>query len=569
MSSTSRNILARSYLFLLLALPNIYAVFVASDLDSWTKTLSYIVVVAIGLCIPMLFLRERVYFIVAGILCLFLAPIEIASLYLNHSPATVTFVGFVYATNWRETMGVLAAVWPLCICLLALWISYFVIAAKRPNGWLIPRRIGLWVAGISLPILFAGAILFFSVYAKRLYHLQHTGEILTLAKDLTVMKFNKIYPYNIYLNTHRVLDNRRKARHAQTALSSFSFGLAPSQDTLPEIYVLVIGESGRSENFSLNGYERMTNPRLQKRSNVVSYNKMFSQAGTTEQSVPHMISRIPITQPEQIYTEKSLPEAFQEAGYTSIWLTNKSRAFYLERIRKAMDSYYETGKDMSVLNNYDEYLFAPLKEVLASDANKLFIVMHTMGSHWRYDTRYPVAFEQFTPVFGSDFSLSMINPANRDKLVNAYDNTILYTDYFLDSLIQLLDNKDVPALMLYMPDHGENLYDDERQLVLHGNYSTSQWLIHVPFIVWFSDEYAAQHPEKVQQMSAHAACRDNASVIFPSMIDAAGLRYINDTASDAAWRTRSIFSETYRSPDTLWVMTAESILETLPSSLAD
>ncbi len=142
-------------------------------------------------------------------------------------------------------------------------------------------------------------------------------------------------------------------------------------------------------------------------------------------------------------------------------------------------------------------------------------------------------------------------------MVNAYDNTILYTDYFLDSLLTIVDAQDIPAVVIYMSDHGENLYDDERELILHGNYSASKWLFHVPFLVWYSDEYAHFYPEKIAQLKAHSDCRDNSSVLFASMLNAAGLSYINDTTSAAQLRTRSIFSPDYASPDTLYALTAE------------
>ena len=222
-----------------------------------------------------------------------------------------------------------------------------------------------------------------------------------------------------------------------------------------------------------------------------------------------------------------------------------------------MDTYYETGKDMSVTGNYDALLLAPLQERLHGSTPKQFIVLHTMGSHWRYDTRYTPDFEHFTPSLGSDFRLSMITPSNRERLVNAYDNTIRYTDFFLDSVCSLIAEQHVPAIVLYMSDHGENLYDDERHLVLHGNYSASRWLFHVPLIIWYSDEYAALHPDKIAQLHAHAECCDNSSMLFASMMDAAGLSYINDTASNATMRTRSIFSSDYCAPDTLFVLTAE------------
>lgn len=556
MTDKFKTILRSTVLFLILLFPNLYACVVSSDLSSPSKTVSYLIVVIAGLILPMLFLRRRTYFIVLGVVCLFIAPIEIASLYLNHNPSTVTFVGLFYATNPKEVTGIIGAIWPLLIMLIAIWILYFLLAYRQPNERIIPLRIGLWTAGIGIPVLFASAIHFYSRYARNIYHMQDTREVLSLAKDLTLMKFYKIFPYNIYLNSTQIAIERHQMRQAQKALTPFRFGIQSPNHSTPELYVLIIGESARSENFALNGYERPTTPRLQQQQNIVAFPNIYSQAGTTEQSVPHMISRIPATHHKEVYTEKTLPEAFQEAGFEASWLTNKSRAQYLQRIMDCMDRRFETGKDMSVTNNYDELLLMPFKDVLSA-YGKQFVVIHTMGSHWRYDTRYPSQFELFTPSLGKDFQLTMISPENRQKMVNAYDNTILYTDYFIDSLISMTEEQQIPAVILYISDHGENLYDDERGLILHGNYSASKWLFHVPLIVWYSDAYEALHPEKIAALHAHANSRDNSSVVFHSMIDAAGLRYTNDTAGNATMRTRSIFSSSYCPLDTLFALTAE------------
>lgn len=557
MSEKVKTTLRSVVLFLILLFPNIYACFMASDLSSPIKAMAYFGVVGIGLCIPMLFLRRRTYFIVVGALTLFGAPIEIASLYLNHNPATTTFVGLFYATNLQEVIGILGAIWPLAIGLVAVWVGYFILTSRQPNEWIIPKRIGLWTAGIGLPLLFIADLVFFSVYAKNIYNLQTPKEAVTLAKDLTLMKFHKIFPYNIYLNSYRVAADRRQTLREQQALVSFHFGLTACQDDAPELFILIIGEAARSENFGLNGYSRETTPRLSHRKNIVSYPHAYSQAGTTEVSIPHMLSRIPVLRHNEVYKEKTLPEAFQEAGFETSWLTNQSRILCTERVLDAMNRRFETGKDMSVTNNHDELLLPPLQEALTEGAKRQLIVLHTMGSHWRYDTRYTEELEVFTPAVDKDFKLSMINPVNRQRLVNAYDNTILYTDLFIDSICSLAEQQHIPAIVMYMSDHGENLYDDDRNLVLHGNYSASRWLFHVPLIVWYSDEYAALYPDKITQLKAHALSRDNSSMLFASLIDAAGLSYINDTASNATMRTRSIFSEAYCAPDTLFVMTAE------------
>lgn len=557
MQKKAKTYILSIILLLLLLSPNLYACGVASDLNSPLKAIIYMAVVGIGLAIPMIFLRRRTYFILCGILCLIPAPIEIASLYLNHNPASTTFIGLFYATNYREVIGIVSVVWPLLIMLVVIWGLYFMIALRQPNEWIIPHKVGLLIIGISLPIFLGGGLLFFSQFAKKIYHMQTKTEVLDMAKQLIVMKFHKIFPYNIYLNTSTIIAERYEMIHAQEELASFRFGFEQKEDKVLEIYVLVIGESARSDNFALNGYERSTTPRLNQRKNIISYLHSYSQAGTTELSVPQLLSRLPVTKQKEIRKEKTLPEAFQEAGFRISWLTNKSHALYLQRMLEEMDWRFETGKDMSVTNNYDELLLDPLQETLNDEACKQFIVLHTMGSHWKYNTRYPTDFEQFTPSIGKDFKLNMIRPENRDLLVNAYDNTILYTDYFLDKICSTLENEHVPTLMIYMSDHGENLYDDDRGLILHGNYGTSKWLFHVPLIIWYSDEYAQLYPDKIKHLKAHQNVRDNSSMLFYSMIDAAGLRYKNDTEDNALMRTRSIFSKDYKVPDTLFVLTTE------------
>lgn len=557
MKVKGQTIVRSIVLFIILLFPNILACFVASDLSSLVKTIAYMVVVCACLFLPMLLLRRRTYFIVMGVLSLFCAPIEIASLYLNHNPATATFVGLFFHTNWNEMTGVLSVIWPLVIGIIVVWVSYFVLASRQPNEWIIPHRVGLWMTGVGLPLLLISALFFFYHYARNINNIQDKKEAFMFAKELIVMKFNKIFPYNIYLNTQSVIAEHYHAKQAQKDLDSFSFGIEAPKDSLAELYILVIGEAARSENFALNGYERETTPRLLRRKHLVSYRNIHSQAGTTEVSVPYIISRITVSDKKLLNTEKTLPEAFHEAGYQTAWITNQSHILCTERILATVDKRFESGKDMSTTNNYDEYLLAPLQKILTSRSAKQFMIVHTMGSHWRYDKRYPSQFELFTPSLGDDFRLSMIKPSNRQKLVNAYDNTILYTDYFLDSLISVTEKQQIPAIVLYISDHGENLYDDEQKLILHGNYSASKWLYHIPLIVWYSDAYEALYPEKVAALHAHVNSRDNSSVVFHSMIDAAGLAYTNDTAGNATMRTRSIFSSSYCPLDTLFALTAE------------
>ena len=90
-------------------------------------------------------------------------------------------------------------------------------------------------------------------------------------------------------------------------------------------------------------------------------------------------------------------------------------------------------------------------------SENLFIVFHTYGSHFNYKERYPEEFAKFQPANATE-----VEYKNKDQLINAYDNSVLYTDYFLHSLIGILKNSGADATMIYSPDHGEDLLDDSR-----------------------------------------------------------------------------------------------------------
>lgn len=130
-----------------------------------------------------------------------------------------------------------------------------------------------------------------------------------------------------------------------------------------------------------------------------------------------------------------------------------------------------------------------LKEELARGAGRQLIVLHTYGSHFSYNDRYPEDFARFVPYEYTDASL-----AAKDRLDNAYDNTILYTAAMLDSVASCLRSSGAEAAMVYASDHGEDIFDDDRHLFLHASPVPSRWQIDVPMIVWISDPMAARHP---------------------------------------------------------------------------
>ena len=130
----------------------------------------------------------------------------------------------------------------------------------------------------------------------------------------------------------------------------------------------------------------------------------------------------------------------------------------------------------------------------------------------------------------------------KDNLINAYDNSIRYTDNFLARLIHLLQEQDVDAAMLYTSDHGEDIFDDSRHLFLHASPVPSYYQIHVPFLVWMSDSYRKSYPELQQAAQANMQKNISSSLsFFQTMLELGGIEtpYRNDSLSV----TNTLFTE--------------------------
>lgn len=242
-----------------------------------------------------------------------------------------------------------------------------------------------------------------------------------------------------------------------------------------DVCVLVIGESARQANFSLYGYNRKTNPLLEG-DNVVIYDAKSASTFTTE-GVKAILDHKPTDKMYEI-----LPNYLNRMGVDVIWRSCNSGQPKLkfDKIysRDALSKRYPDADA-----RYDGILLEGLKEEIeASDNNKLFIVLHTGTSHGpKYYAKYPSEFEVFTPVCKT----VEMNKAKHSELVNAYDNTILYTDFMLHSVIETLRQiEDRRCCMIYVSDHGESL--GENGLYMHGvpMQQAPKVQYTIPFIVW-------------------------------------------------------------------------------------
>ncbi len=321
----------------------------------------------------------------------------------------------------------------------------------------------------------------------------------------------------------------------------------------PQVVVMVIGESSRYDRWSLNGYARDTNPLLSRQANLVPLADVITSVSATRLSVPVIVSRKPAMQSlKDGFSEKSFLSAFKEAGYKTFWLSNQ---ISFGKFDTPVSVFAKEADVVDFLNlggfteasNYDEILFAPLAHALDDPAPRKLIVLHTLGSHWNYSHRYPKQFDKWQPsLYGVDKPV-FTDIDIKEKLNNSYDSSILYTDWFLDRVIETLKGTHAPASLLYVADHGQTLYDNSCKLVFHGH--NTQYEFHVSAFAWYSDEYAQQHPGKVDLLRRHRKAKLATENMFHTLLDLGGVRYPDEhldwSFANPAFRPHKRYVDSY------------------------
>jgi glucan phosphoethanolaminetransferase (alkaline phosphatase superfamily) len=320
--------------------------------------------------------------------------------------------------------------------------------------------------------------------------------------------------------------NRRSA--------AFRFGARQADPAhSPDVIVMVLGESARFDRWSLNGYARPTNPLLSQEENLVALQDLITSVSATRLSVPVIISRKPAMQSlKDGFTEKSFITAFKEAGYKTFWLSNQMS---FGKFDTPVSVFAKEADQVEFLNlggfrdnsNYDEALLKPFARALGDPAAKKLIVLHTLGSHWNYAQRYPARFDQWKPSLAGVLKPVVTDTAIKPQLNNSYDNSILYTDWFLAQLIGNLKVSNKAAALMYVADHGQTLFDGSCRQVFHGH--NTQYEFHVPAFAWYSDSYGARFPDKVAQLRAHRQAPLSTENVFHTLVDLGDIRYPGET----------------------------------------
>lgn len=528
-------------ILLLLLLPAAFSAFISRQPISLFFSLKEILLAALLFLIPtVLFYRNIKVYLYLLIPLVLLSPLIIFSIVLYDIRPRFELIALVMQTNVSEMKeaisGYLAIFLPFT---LVYSLLYLYLVRKLPIKR-IPFKAALPISLLALLFSF-GRIGF-----EENLHTQPIGEI--KAANLLVVRY---YPVSLIGG---VMEAYSFAGGDMNVPDNFSFH-AFAKDSLPQrkIFVLIIGESSRYDRWQINGYERETSPRLLRQKNLISYPNVVSGSKQTFMSVPQMITRATPDSIHLLFQEKSILAAFSEIGYKTAWLSNQTdqEMFYSGPInwhaKKADISIFSPSNspNFEFDSPYDERLLPVLDSLVQSNKENLFIVLHTMGNHWNYAKRYPKSFDTFKPS-GTTVSISRPSAETREAVINSYDNSILYADYVIDSVIKIIDKEKAVSSVAFLSDHGEDLFDYDHSMIDY-HLSDSPITLHVPLFIWTSDPYRQAYPQKQQALQENRHKKIGTENTFYTLLDMANVGIMKEDS------TKSLASPSFKDSDQKYV----------------
>ncbi|WP_085679854.1 MULTISPECIES: phosphoethanolamine transferase [unclassified Pseudomonas] len=407
---------------------------------------------------------------------------------------------FIALTNYKEATDFLATYWRSIAGILALFVLCYGVGLAGLRGRRLYRNRAMLALAVGGLLLGYGAYFYKTVKVNSL----GKGAVLDLvAKDQStpVGYLSQIgLTATLYVESKGYIKQRLESQVQITRISD--------QADL-ETLVFVIGESSRPHNWSLYGYPNRTTPHLDQQPGLFKFNRMCTTAPYTSVAVPSLLSLEPIRDWDLIASNKSLVGIFRAAGYDTYWLSSQEVDSFGGIIPQiAAEAQYRQYLERS----YDGALMPVLQNVLGkANGHRQAIFIHIKGSHFEYARRFPSDFAQFKPASGSQ----------KDRVTADYDNSILYTDWLLSTIMQQLAASQKKALLVYSSDHGENLLDDSRALLGHG--MGNEYDLSTSAFVWSSGNLSAEQSGKLQKLKAREDQQVSIASLPHTLLNMAGI----------------------------------------------
>lgn len=365
---------------------------------------------------------------------------------------------------------------------------YFIFLGILPSILVMRSRLRVETFPRQLARAFASTAVSALVIAVTL--MTFSGQYTDFFREHKPLRYYSNPLFNIYSGVQYAARHGSHSGEAESRTVIGDDASTPADDNQRELVILVVGEAARADRFSLNGYARDTNPMLEAEE-VVSFTNMRSCGTATMVSVPCIFSDLGREDFSNAKAagRQNLLDVLKHAGVNVLWRDNNSSSKGV-----AVDVPYESFKDEDTNSICDSEcrdvgMLVQLQDFVdAHPDGDIFVVLHQMGNHGpAYYKRYPQDFARFLPACDT----SQLQDCSGEELGNAYDNAILYTDYFLARVVDFLKANDsaFETAMFYVSDHGESL--GEGGIYLHGlpYFMAPDNQTHVASVLWLGDKF--------------------------------------------------------------------------------
>ena len=327
-----------------------------------------------------------------------------------------------------------------------------------------------------------------------------------------------------------------------------------------EVHVLIVGESARRGDWSVYGYRRATTPYLDRiRGETILLKDVMADANLTQLSVPMILTGIAPQDFGSTHIHGTLLDLAKEAGYSTTWLVNQDLDVSTSLGISADHLEYPPEMLLGRFGRHtrDEALLPAYRRELARSGSARFIGMHIMESHWEYYRRYPPSFRRFGSADAlNSMSLFTRSATSNQQIVDSYDNSVLYGDWFLEQVIEAARTLNVPVTVTFIPDHGESLalFDGNAG---HGGTVYDPAQFQIPAFIWLNTAYRAAHPGKVAALTRNSDKEIRSHDFFYTVADLMGISW------PAARPERSFASDRFV-PDTSLQHIMGGVLQSRP-----
>lgn len=507
---TSKSILLALVVVFIMVYPIILDVIM--DTEVGVSFLFVGILFALPLALLLVSIKSVILFVLALLLFTLSSVIETSMFVIYGSFIIAGNVMAVLTSNYAEGSDFLLSNIHVLLYSIPLWITF--VAAWVIKSKSIVEKRGLFALSaffLALSILFIG-YKYFVFYKGRLtvrYYIE-----------------NRLFtrpPYNVFYQISNVIKLQQQKKYLKES-DDFCFNSRREKSFIGrEIYVLGIGESCKYDNFSLNGkYKRETTPYLSSTPNVVLFDDYYSAACLTMFSVPQILTRATPENYDLCYREKSIVQPFKECGFKVFVIVSSGNLLSYEKyLSRGADELINVPSDSIIPNKIDS---------LSSIYDKTFFIVQFLGSHSFYHN-YTKDFDRYHPNINDE-----VKTQSDSLYINAYDNTVLYTDYILHRIMLSID-KNAYGGLIYTSDHGEDVNSTGGG---HGGDCTPvKGEFHVPLVVWASKCWIDDNNVKFMALSKNKSRKVNSDNVFYSMCDMAGIELGKETSNI----TYSIFSE--------------------------